>query len=73
VGSASDAVRKPFVASGFGGQLVWVDPSLDLVVAVNAEVSQASTTRNQAVDLVLKQIVPAVLKSQAEQPPRAGG
>ncbi len=73
VGSASGAVRKPFVASGFGGQLVWVDPSLDLVVAVNAEVSQASIARNQAVDLVRRQIVPAVLKSKAEQPPLAGG
>jgi CubicO group peptidase (beta-lactamase class C family) len=73
VDDAFDAPRKTFVASGFGGQLVWVHPPLDLVVAVNAEVSQASTARNQAIDLIRKQIVPAVLKTQAEQPPRAGG
>ena len=66
----SDAARAPFVASGFGGQIISVDPALELVVAANSEVSAASNQRNQALNLLRQHIVPAVARSQAEMPPR---
>ncbi len=65
----SAASRQTFVASGFGGQILWVHAPLDLVVAVTSEVSEASTRRNQAVNLARNWVYGAALKSQAEQPP----
>ena len=62
----SNAPRTTFIASGFGGQILFVHTPLDLVVAVTSEVSEASTARNQAFDLARKGIYQAVLKSQAE-------
>jgi CubicO group peptidase (beta-lactamase class C family) len=66
----SNAARPPFVASGFGGQFIWVDPALELVIAASSEVSPASAQRSQALDLIRQRIVPAVARSQAEMPPR---
>jgi CubicO group peptidase (beta-lactamase class C family) len=66
----SDVARPPFVASGFGGQFIWVDPALELVIAASSDVSPASTQRNQALDLIRQRIVPAVARSQADMPPR---
>lgn len=40
-----------YMASGFGGQLIWVHEPLELVVAVTSEVSAASTARAHAVAL----------------------
>lgn len=66
----SAAARSPIVASGFGGQFIWVDPALELVIAASSEVSAASTRRNQALDLIRQRIVPAVARSQADMPAR---
>lgn len=44
----SPAPRPTFLASGFGGQFIWVYPPLDLVVATTAPASMASARRGQA-------------------------
>lgn len=59
--------RKSFFASGFGGQLVWVHPPLELVVAITSQVSAASNARGQAISLVRNQIYGAALRNA--QPP----
>ncbi len=38
----SNGGRNTFLASGFGGQLIWVHPPLDLVIAVTSTVSRDS-------------------------------
>lgn len=53
------APRKAFLASGLGGQFVYVDPSTDIVVATTAEASQASSSRGQAITLIRKHILPS--------------
>jgi CubicO group peptidase (beta-lactamase class C family) len=68
----ADAARPPFVASGFGGQFIWGDPMLKLVVAASSEVSQASTARRQALELIRQHIVPAVSRSRVAMPQAAG-
>lgn len=57
----TSAPRKAFLASGLGGQFVYVDPSKDIVVATTADASQASTSRLQAITLIREQILPAAL------------
>jgi CubicO group peptidase (beta-lactamase class C family) len=69
----SDAPRPPFVASGYGGQFIWVDPALELVIAASAEPTATGAARHQALDLIRLHIVPAVAKSQPAQPPAGGG
>jgi CubicO group peptidase (beta-lactamase class C family) len=66
----SDAPRPPFVASGFGGQFIWVDPALDLVIAASADPTPASAARGQSLELIRQRIVPAVARSQADLPAR---
>lgn len=44
-----------FVASGFGGQQIWVDPQADLVVAM------ASSARSGAPALIGRVVVPSIL------------
>lgn len=51
-GRAPATARHTFFASGYGGQLIWVHPALDLVVATASEVSPASQARGQASQLV---------------------
>lgn len=48
------AARPTFMASGFGGQLIWVYPPLDLVVAATSTVSAESSQRGHAQQLVRK-------------------
>lgn len=66
----SDAPRPPFVASGFGGQFIWVDPALDLVIAASADPTPSSAGRGQSLGLIRQRIVPAVARSQADLPAR---
>ncbi len=51
-----------YIASGYGGQVIWVHPPLDLVVAVNSTVSQESWQRGQAMRLARGRIFQAVQK-----------
>jgi len=48
----SNAPRQTFMASGYAGQLIWVYPPLDLVVAITSTVSQESQRRGQAIQLL---------------------
>lgn len=52
--------RPTFFASGYGGQLIWVYPPLDLVVATTSVVSEASNARGQALALIRNDILRAL-------------
>lgn len=58
----SDATRPTFVASGYAGQFIWVDPALDLVIAINSTVSPQSQQLGQAMQLIRQRLYPAVLR-----------
>lgn len=51
-----------YIASGYGGQVIWVHPPLNLVVAVTSTVSQESWQRGQAMRLARGRIFQAVQK-----------
>lgn len=53
------ATRKPFMASGHGGQWIWVYPQLNLVVAATSSTSPQSMARGQAITLIRTQILQA--------------
>ena len=57
--------RQTFMASGFGGQLIWVYSPLELVVAINSTVSKESNDRGQAIQLVRGPIFAAAQKRAA--------
>lgn len=54
-----EAPRRTFMASGWGGQLVWVYPPLDLVVAVTSRVTPDSQRRGHAAQLLRGGLVEA--------------
>ena len=63
--------RQTFFASGFGGQLIWVHVPLQLVVATTSQVSHASNTRGQAMNLARGPVFKAALEiDRAGGPPR---
>jgi CubicO group peptidase (beta-lactamase class C family) len=51
-----------FLASGYGGQFVWVHPALELVVATTSAVNPDSQRRGQALKLILEPLFAAALK-----------
>lgn len=51
-GQGPATTRRTFMASGYGGQVIWVHPPLDLVVAMTSEASAASQARGQAIQLL---------------------
>lgn len=57
--SASDrgVTRHPFMASGHGGQWIWVYPQLKLVVAATSSTSPQSMARGQAITLIRTEIL----------------
>ncbi|ROZ78888.1 serine hydrolase [Ramlibacter sp. WS9] len=58
----SDAERPAFLASGYAGQFIWVNPALEVVIAVNSTVSPQSQQRGQAFQLIRQRLYPAVLQ-----------
>lgn len=48
----SQAARPSFMASGYGGQVIWAYPPLDLVVAITSTASPDSQRRGQAIQLL---------------------
>ena len=48
----SSAARPTFLASGFGGQFIWVYPPLDLVIAATSTASPETSRRGQALQLI---------------------
>jgi CubicO group peptidase (beta-lactamase class C family) len=58
----SDVQRPRFLASGYAGQFIWVDPESDAVIAVNSNVSPQSQQRGQASQLIRQRFYPVVVK-----------
>lgn len=56
------AAGPTYIASGYAGQLIWVHPSLELVVAVTSTVSPESWQRGQAMRLTRGRIFQAAQK-----------
>nr|WP_283254332.1 serine hydrolase [Ramlibacter paludis] len=48
----TEAPRRTFMASGWGGQLSWVYPPLDLVVAITSAATEGSQQRGHAIALL---------------------
>lgn len=65
---AEGAARNTFMASGWGGQLVWVHPPLNLVVAVTSTASPDSQQRGHAVQLLRGGLVATVERRLAMSP-----
>lgn len=53
----NEAPRRTFMASGYSGQMIWVHPPLDLVIAATSVISAESQRRGQAVQM-LRGLVP---------------
>ena len=62
------APRPTFMASGWGGQLIWVYPPLDLVVATTSTVSAASGQRGQALQWIRQQAFAPAQRRVAAEP-----
>lgn len=54
------AARAAAMANGYGGQWIYVDPALDLVVAVTSRRTPESAARGQGLSLIQRDIVPAL-------------
>ncbi len=52
------------MASGYGGQWIYVDPALNLVVALTSRRTPESAARGQGATLIRRDIVPAVRRLQ---------
>jgi CubicO group peptidase (beta-lactamase class C family) len=57
--------RTAFYAWGHGGQFIWVDPSLELVVVVtnnwrNVAAADASESARTGMDLIINHVIPAI-------------
>ena len=60
--------RPTFMASGYGGQFIWVYPPLDLVVATTSGVSGGSQQRGHALQWIRTQAFAAVQKRAQSEP-----
>lgn len=65
----SPAPRPTFLASGYGGQFIWVYPPLDLVVATTSTVSPDSHRRGHALQWIRTQAF-AAAQQRAQGAPR---
>lgn len=61
------AARPIFMASGFGGQLIWVYPPLDVVVATTSTVSAESGQRGQALQWIRNHVFAAAQRRVASE------
>ena len=61
----SDTARPTFFASGYGGQLIWVHPPLELVIASTSTVSPDSARRGQSLQLIRARLFAAAQKQAA--------
>lgn len=61
----SDTARPTFFASGYGGQLIWVHPPLELVIASTSTVSADSARRGQSLQLIRARLFAAAQKQAA--------
>ncbi|TFY98793.1 serine hydrolase domain-containing protein [Ramlibacter rhizophilus] len=54
-----EAPRRTFLASGYAGQMIWVHPPLELVVAATSTISAASQQRGHALQMLRGGVVAA--------------
>jgi CubicO group peptidase (beta-lactamase class C family) len=54
-----EASRRIYMASGYGGQLLWVNPGLETVVAATSVVSDDSQRRGQSIEMLQRGLVSA--------------
>jgi CubicO group peptidase (beta-lactamase class C family) len=64
----SNPPRQTFMASGYAGQLIWVYPPLELVIAITSTVSPESQRRGQAVQLLRGRLFNAAQHRAASVP-----
>jgi CubicO group peptidase (beta-lactamase class C family) len=64
----SKGPRPTFMASGYAGQLIWVYPPLEMVVAINSNVSRDSQRRGQAIQLLRGKLFGAAQQRAASAP-----
>lgn len=64
----SKAPRPTYMASGFGGQFIWVYPPLDLVVAATSASSAESAQRGHALQLIRTHTFTAAQRRVAQEP-----
>lgn len=62
----SQASRPTFLASGFGGQLIWMNPASQLVVAGTSTVSPQSAARGQLLRLIRNEVFAAAQKRRKD-------
>ena len=62
------AARPTFMASGYGGQFIWVHPAMDLVVAATSTVSPESGQRGQALQWIRTALFAAAQRRLAAEP-----
>ncbi|MDA7416897.1 serine hydrolase [Xenophilus arseniciresistens] len=62
----SQASRPTFLASGFGGQFIWVNPATELVVAGTSTVSPQSAARGQLLRLIRNEVFAAAQKRRKD-------
>ncbi len=55
----NEAPRRTFMASGYAGQMIWVHPPLDLVVATTSAISADSQRRGHALEMLRGGVVEA--------------
>ena len=56
--------RRTFLASGWGGQFIWVHPPLDLVISTTSAVSAEANRRGQALALIRTELFRAAAATQ---------
>ena len=64
----NEAPRRTFMASGYAGQMIWVHPPLELVVAATSTISADSQRRGHALEMLRGGVVEA---AQARYRPSA--
>ncbi len=55
---------RTFLASGWGGQFIWVHPPLDLVISATSAVSAEANRRGQALSLIRNELFRAAAATQ---------
>ncbi len=66
--SPAQEARRTFFASGYGGQMIWVLPAQDLVVAATATRSRGSQERGQVLGMLTRHLLPAMGRRMASEP-----
>jgi CubicO group peptidase (beta-lactamase class C family) len=64
----SNGPVKTFMASGYAGQVIWVQQPMGLVIAVTSTVSPEGQRRGQCLQLIRAKLIPAAQERLAKQP-----